>query len=239
MRKTTLVSLCALALVLTLSPLALAETPQETPNQSPVIEAPAELQTQLPADGLMAFIDPETGEILVLYGDTPMITPATLARMVEARHGPERPAVVVLVGYYIRTKVTDAPIFVAAQQEAAAVGIKRAVAAILPIQAIGRLGLGNQLREELVAAELHLRDCRHRQEPAKLLGGAGVLNLDVRGDDPVFLTKEDALTGLDDRYRRVRGHEASTGLRLRWRLQMNRKGETGRYSECKQSFGER
>lgn len=61
MRKTTLVSLCALALVLTLSPLALAETPQETPNQSPVIEAPAELQTQLPADGLMAFIDPETG----------------------------------------------------------------------------------------------------------------------------------------------------------------------------------
>ncbi|TXF10591.1 MHS family MFS transporter, partial [Mycobacterium tuberculosis] len=27
-------------------------------------------------------------------------------------------AVVVLIGYYIRTKVTDAPIFVAAQQEA-------------------------------------------------------------------------------------------------------------------------
>lgn len=61
MRKATLVSLCALALVLVLSPLALAETPQETPNQSPVIEAPAELLDGLPADGLMAFIDPETG----------------------------------------------------------------------------------------------------------------------------------------------------------------------------------
>lgn len=63
MRKMTLVSLCALALVLVMSPLALAETPQETANQSPVVQAPAELLTGqgLPADGLMAFIDPETG----------------------------------------------------------------------------------------------------------------------------------------------------------------------------------
>ncbi|MEQ8816938.1 MAG: bifunctional UDP-N-acetylglucosamine diphosphorylase/glucosamine-1-phosphate N-acetyltransferase GlmU [Thalassobaculum sp.] len=36
------------------------------------------------------------GTVIVLYGDTPMITAATLSRMVEARRGPDAPAVVVL-----------------------------------------------------------------------------------------------------------------------------------------------
>lgn len=36
------------------------------------------------------------GDVLVLYGDTPLITPETLARMLEARRGPDKPAVVVL-----------------------------------------------------------------------------------------------------------------------------------------------
>lgn len=36
------------------------------------------------------------GTILVLYGDTPLVTPETLARLVEARHGADDPAVVVL-----------------------------------------------------------------------------------------------------------------------------------------------
>ena len=49
-----------------------------------------------PAREALASMATEGGTVLVLYGDTPMITPATLARMVEARHGPERPAVVVL-----------------------------------------------------------------------------------------------------------------------------------------------
>ena len=36
------------------------------------------------------------GDVLILYGDTPLITPQTLERMLEARRGPTRPAVVVL-----------------------------------------------------------------------------------------------------------------------------------------------
>lgn len=36
------------------------------------------------------------GDVLILYGDTPLITPDTLARMLEARRGPAHPAVVVL-----------------------------------------------------------------------------------------------------------------------------------------------
>ncbi|WP_404379754.1 bifunctional UDP-N-acetylglucosamine diphosphorylase/glucosamine-1-phosphate N-acetyltransferase GlmU [Caenispirillum salinarum] len=36
------------------------------------------------------------GDVLVLYGDTPLITPETLGKMLEARRGPVRPAVVVL-----------------------------------------------------------------------------------------------------------------------------------------------
>ncbi|EKV32873.1 N-acetylglucosamine-1-phosphate uridyltransferase [Caenispirillum salinarum AK4] len=36
------------------------------------------------------------GDVLVLYGDTPLITPETLSKMLEARRGPARPAVVVL-----------------------------------------------------------------------------------------------------------------------------------------------
>jgi bifunctional UDP-N-acetylglucosamine pyrophosphorylase/glucosamine-1-phosphate N-acetyltransferase len=36
------------------------------------------------------------GDVLVLYGDTPLVTPATLSRMVEARAGADDPAVVVL-----------------------------------------------------------------------------------------------------------------------------------------------
>jgi len=38
----------------------------------------------------------EGGTVLVVFGDTPLMTPATLARMVEARHAPDDPAVVVL-----------------------------------------------------------------------------------------------------------------------------------------------
>jgi bifunctional UDP-N-acetylglucosamine pyrophosphorylase/glucosamine-1-phosphate N-acetyltransferase len=34
--------------------------------------------------------------VLVLYGDTPLVTPATLARLVAARRAPADPAVVVL-----------------------------------------------------------------------------------------------------------------------------------------------
>ncbi|MGE5517415.1 MAG: bifunctional UDP-N-acetylglucosamine diphosphorylase/glucosamine-1-phosphate N-acetyltransferase GlmU [Bacteroidota bacterium] len=37
-----------------------------------------------------------TGDVLVLYGDTPLITRATLERMLEERRGPKNPAVVVL-----------------------------------------------------------------------------------------------------------------------------------------------
>ncbi|MFV3074303.1 bifunctional UDP-N-acetylglucosamine diphosphorylase/glucosamine-1-phosphate N-acetyltransferase GlmU [Niveispirillum fermenti] len=37
-----------------------------------------------------------TGDVLVLYGDSPLITPATLSAMVAARRGPADPAVVVL-----------------------------------------------------------------------------------------------------------------------------------------------
>ncbi|HLO76891.1 MAG TPA: bifunctional UDP-N-acetylglucosamine diphosphorylase/glucosamine-1-phosphate N-acetyltransferase GlmU [Magnetospirillum sp.] len=37
-----------------------------------------------------------TGDVLVLYGDTPLITRATLDRMLEERRGPKDPAVVVL-----------------------------------------------------------------------------------------------------------------------------------------------
>lgn len=36
------------------------------------------------------------GDVLVLYGDTPLLTPETLARMVQARHAEPEPAVVVL-----------------------------------------------------------------------------------------------------------------------------------------------
>ena len=37
-----------------------------------------------------------TGDVLVLYGDTPLITPATLRAMLDARRGVGDPAVVVL-----------------------------------------------------------------------------------------------------------------------------------------------
>jgi UDP-N-acetylglucosamine diphosphorylase/glucosamine-1-phosphate N-acetyltransferase len=37
-----------------------------------------------------------TGDVLVLYGDTPLITRETLERMLDERHGPKDPAVVVL-----------------------------------------------------------------------------------------------------------------------------------------------
>lgn len=37
-----------------------------------------------------------TGDVLVLYGDSPLITPATLSAMVAARRGTDNPAVVVL-----------------------------------------------------------------------------------------------------------------------------------------------
>ncbi len=37
-----------------------------------------------------------TGDVLVLYGDSPLITPATLSAMIAARHGDTDPAVVVL-----------------------------------------------------------------------------------------------------------------------------------------------
>lgn len=37
-----------------------------------------------------------TGDVLVLYGDSPLITPATLSGMVAARHGATDPAIVVL-----------------------------------------------------------------------------------------------------------------------------------------------
>jgi len=54
-----------------------------------------------PARDALAEIAATGGTVLVLYGDTPMITPQTLSRMVEARMGEgrpvaERPAVVVL-----------------------------------------------------------------------------------------------------------------------------------------------
>jgi bifunctional UDP-N-acetylglucosamine pyrophosphorylase/glucosamine-1-phosphate N-acetyltransferase len=49
-----------------------------------------------PARAALAALAAEGGTVLVLYGDTPMITAATLARLVEARHGPEGAAVVVL-----------------------------------------------------------------------------------------------------------------------------------------------
>ena len=49
-----------------------------------------------PARAALAVVAAEGGTVLVLYGDTPMITPATLARMVEARASRDNPAVVVL-----------------------------------------------------------------------------------------------------------------------------------------------
>lgn len=49
-----------------------------------------------PAREALTSIAADGGTVLVLYGDTPMMTPATLARMVEARNGKENPAVVVL-----------------------------------------------------------------------------------------------------------------------------------------------
>lgn len=49
-----------------------------------------------PARAALAGVAVEGGTVLVLYGDTPMITPATLARMVEARRAAADPAVVVL-----------------------------------------------------------------------------------------------------------------------------------------------
>ena len=49
-----------------------------------------------PARAALAVVAAEGGTVLVLYGDTPMITPATLARMVEARAARDNPAVVVL-----------------------------------------------------------------------------------------------------------------------------------------------
>ena len=36
------------------------------------------------------------GDVLVLYGDVPLVTPATMARMLERLHAPDRPASVVL-----------------------------------------------------------------------------------------------------------------------------------------------
>lgn len=49
-----------------------------------------------PARPALATIAAGGGTVLVLFGDTPMIRPATLLRMVEARAGHDRPAVVVL-----------------------------------------------------------------------------------------------------------------------------------------------
>lgn len=49
-----------------------------------------------PAREALAGIAAAGGTVLVLYGDTPMMSAATLARMVEARSGVEDPAVVVL-----------------------------------------------------------------------------------------------------------------------------------------------
>ncbi|MEI6985939.1 MAG: bifunctional UDP-N-acetylglucosamine diphosphorylase/glucosamine-1-phosphate N-acetyltransferase GlmU [Rhodospirillaceae bacterium] len=42
------------------------------------------------------FLTDFTGEVMVLYGDTPLVTPATLQRMIEARRAASDPAVVVL-----------------------------------------------------------------------------------------------------------------------------------------------
>jgi len=49
-----------------------------------------------PAREALAGIAATGGTVLVLYGDTPMMSAATLSRMVEARNGVEDPAVVVL-----------------------------------------------------------------------------------------------------------------------------------------------
>ena len=49
-----------------------------------------------PAREALAGIATAGGTVLVLYGDTPMMSAATLSRMVEARNGVEDPAVVVL-----------------------------------------------------------------------------------------------------------------------------------------------
>jgi bifunctional UDP-N-acetylglucosamine pyrophosphorylase/glucosamine-1-phosphate N-acetyltransferase len=37
-----------------------------------------------------------SGDVLILYGDTPLVQPETMRRMLERLHGPDRPAVVVL-----------------------------------------------------------------------------------------------------------------------------------------------
>ncbi len=49
-----------------------------------------------PAREALAGVAAAGGTVLVLYGDTPMMSAATLSRMVEARNGVEDPAVVVL-----------------------------------------------------------------------------------------------------------------------------------------------
>ena len=66
-----------------------------------VAPVPAAIQTQQLGTGdavraageALAGFD---GDVLVLYGDTPLVTPETLARMIEARRGAGDPAVVVL-----------------------------------------------------------------------------------------------------------------------------------------------
>lgn len=64
MRKTLFASLFALALVLIVSPLALAETPEAEPNMSTAPTAPADqlLPSAFATQGMKAFINPETGE---------------------------------------------------------------------------------------------------------------------------------------------------------------------------------
>lgn len=44
----------------------------------------------------LATLEGFTGDVLVLYGDTPLITPETLRAMIAARHGASDPAVVVM-----------------------------------------------------------------------------------------------------------------------------------------------
>ena len=69
---------------------AAAVDPVQTAIQE---EALGTAHAALAARALMAGFD---GDVLVLFGDTPLVTPETIARMLDARAGPGQPAVVVL-----------------------------------------------------------------------------------------------------------------------------------------------
>ncbi|MEI6556874.1 MAG: bifunctional UDP-N-acetylglucosamine diphosphorylase/glucosamine-1-phosphate N-acetyltransferase GlmU [Rhodospirillaceae bacterium] len=89
--------------VATLSParVVVVVGPEQQSVAAAVAPVPVAVQTRQlgTADAVRAASDSLAGfagEVLVLYGDTPLLTPETLARMVEARRAADDPAVVVL-----------------------------------------------------------------------------------------------------------------------------------------------